>query len=1235
MADAVELIFRIRSENRAALDQLRSSVSGINQTLTEHLNLTRALVIRQTEQIRQNNELINSINKVVSSRKQEHEATATSITKAILYSEAIRATIGFVKELTIESAKYAARTEQLNVIMDQLARVNGLSRDAVRQQADAIKALGITTQESRSVVNQMIFAQLDLSKATDLARLSQNAAKIAGLSSSEALAGIINGIVEQRVQILRTYGIQVQFEQALIRGAAALHKTREELTDTERANIAFNEVLSKAPRIAGAYEVSLSTASGQMQSMRRYIDEAKNSLGEGFIPVLQRVVQLLTGATRDINENAEAYQNLAKHITSVGLAITAAKLVPGGPLVKGIAALAVGLGAEAFFNVDQIKQQQEFVTEAISKIQDRRVELQRDFQKGRIKDQGEYLKEDERLKDLQVQIEENFTEAIARIYKKRQEDAKKQVHKIDPISGEATGVFGDSQIPAKLDLGFGRSVTREGIQAVINRPTPEPGSIDKAGLQFPPNISAQFDAILGPFTSKAKEALKTAQSAMDKAKEELLSGAEKVEQQRKDSLARLAEDFKPFLSVINDTLSKVDQIKDPKERQRTLEQLNQARATYGGIVGRINRQFDYASDKAQRDEQVANLQRFKKESDAGAEIDISATRLQATESQRIARANRPFTPIGQEENVIKSDYQARINAAQQELFYAKQRAASDYDALQREAELKKDSKLLADAESAKRIADRKAEGQFIEESTKAETDRQIAVLELRRRQRQEVELEYKLARDVAALEGKLGSERGKDAVLRASRLAQAQLGPGNEQYGINLELAGRVQAAQIDYNITRQNIEQQREAAYEELAATGDKADFERKIADLRKNSVQNAYDLEKAILDARLDKELQIAEIRKQQDQELQSILGKLYEDLKSSGGFQKFVKDYVDSIKKQLFVNLGAEVFRGTLQSAGGIIPGQQKIDPVTGKPTGELTQLGRILHGTPLGIDPVKLAQAQQINALDRNTKALQDLSGVINGTNTGIATSRGGGISIPGLPSSGGILGTLSSLGGILTGNRGGGGGLVINDKWGGQNFLSSGSGGASVLGSSGAFGGFFASKFSSEGGTHQVFSPGQTGLAAALSLPQIIGGIRAGGTAGVLSATSGALGIAASIPGPQQPFVAGGAALLGLLSGLFGKDKFKEWQDRMDARLAQKVSMPDSINLTQDLAGNAVDYDFRGRMRSFQSGTNINVSVSTMDARSFMDNAHNIAEATRSAINLGHPLRSDIKDMVGS
>lgn len=269
------------------------------------------------------------------------DSMAASALKFTAAASAIAGVGVAIKSATVDAALLAARTNTLTVVTQQLASANNLYSAGVLTQARAIKQQGIFTGDALAVVNKMIFAQLDLAKSTNLARVAQDAAVIAGINSSEALEGIIHGIVTRQPEVLRTYGIIVNFEQEYSKAARKLGR---DLTDTEKTQIAMNRVLTEGGKITGAYEAAMGTAGKQVTSLKRYVDEASNAIGSRFENELSATVRLLADGAKFAENHADAFALLAKSTVALTAATTgyiAAKTVANS-LESGAGVAAVG-----------------------------------------------------------------------------------------------------------------------------------------------------------------------------------------------------------------------------------------------------------------------------------------------------------------------------------------------------------------------------------------------------------------------------------------------------------------------------------------------------------------------------------------------------------------------------------------------------------------------------------------------------------------------------------------------------------------------------------------------------------------------------------------------------------------------------------------------------------------------------------------------------------------------------
>ena len=120
--------------------------------------------------------------------------------------------------LLVATGLQASRIEELEVLLEvtrnnaiylaeaegDLAKAATFTSEAVQAQADGIRELHLSGEVANRVVSDLIRYNLDWTKATELARLAQDAATFAMQDSSEAVLGLINGITTLQPRILRT-----------------------------------------------------------------------------------------------------------------------------------------------------------------------------------------------------------------------------------------------------------------------------------------------------------------------------------------------------------------------------------------------------------------------------------------------------------------------------------------------------------------------------------------------------------------------------------------------------------------------------------------------------------------------------------------------------------------------------------------------------------------------------------------------------------------------------------------------------------------------------------------------------------------------------------------------------------------------------------------------------------------------------------------------------------------------
>jgi len=212
--------------------------------------------------------------------------------------------------LVKESALLGARWETLGVVLEQLGKTAGYSKEQVLGAAYAIQDAGIEMNISRQMTARLIQAQVDLAKAHRLARIAQDAAVIGNINSTESFERLIHGLVTAQPRVLRMIGLQVDFEKAYKKTAETLNKNVEDLDALEKQQARTNEVFEKGEKIQGAYEAAMSTAGKQILSFKRYIVDTKTIIGEYFLPIVKDIVSDAKSMVFQFREWAIANQEI-------------------------------------------------------------------------------------------------------------------------------------------------------------------------------------------------------------------------------------------------------------------------------------------------------------------------------------------------------------------------------------------------------------------------------------------------------------------------------------------------------------------------------------------------------------------------------------------------------------------------------------------------------------------------------------------------------------------------------------------------------------------------------------------------------------------------------------------------------------------------------------------------------------------------------------------------------------
>lgn len=417
------------------------------KSATEALRYDASLIKMTVDQRAEAEALI----KIADEQERANKKTATwiDLVKGAAVAMGAYKLFDYAKDAALLSARY----ETLGTVMGVVGNNAGYSSAQMEGYAKELQHSGIAMLESRELVTKLAQAHMDLGNASKLARVAQDAAVIGGINSTEAMERLTYGIQSAQTDVLRSIGINVNFEQSYAKLAAQLKKNVNDLSEVEKTQARTNAVMEAGSDIAGSYEKAMGTAGKQITSMKRYMDDFKLTVGEVFNEATTVAVMAFTDGFKDLNGEARdlAEKNQLKEwgesVTNVmafaGDAVISAtipfRLV--GNAIAVVAAQTYALMHGDFEAMEAIKQAGEEQDAAILKsasmfrdaLQERRAAIAEDKKK-LLKNDEDYLKATADLMkqhvgdsiETQQRLMRELTEKFYPEFKKQNEAEAKQ-----------------------------------------------------------------------------------------------------------------------------------------------------------------------------------------------------------------------------------------------------------------------------------------------------------------------------------------------------------------------------------------------------------------------------------------------------------------------------------------------------------------------------------------------------------------------------------------------------------------------------------------------------------------------------------------------------------------------------------------------------------------------------------------------------------------------------------------
>jgi len=204
-----------------------------------------------------------------------------------------------------ESAKIAMRNQELAVVLNVVGKNLGYTKEQMDAGVEVLKKTGITTSAATDSLIKMAQAEIEWTKAAQLARIAQDAAVIGETNSSEAFQRMIWGIKSGQIEILKTLGLNVNFEASYRKMADSLHTTTGALNEQQKIQARVNAVVEEGRKIAGTYEAAMGTAGKQQRTIARYVEETQANLGKLLLPWEEFKVSVETASWKNFQRISE------------------------------------------------------------------------------------------------------------------------------------------------------------------------------------------------------------------------------------------------------------------------------------------------------------------------------------------------------------------------------------------------------------------------------------------------------------------------------------------------------------------------------------------------------------------------------------------------------------------------------------------------------------------------------------------------------------------------------------------------------------------------------------------------------------------------------------------------------------------------------------------------------------------------------------------------------------------
>jgi len=220
----------------------------------------------------------------------------------------------------------AARVDELDYALNAVGKSTKMGYKALQDEALEIKGVGIEMEIAQQSVLKFAQNNLELGKASDIARIAQDLAIIGGKNSTDTYNMLTHAVITGRSEVLKSVGIQKSAGQMYEEYAKKIGIASSAMTFQQKQAAVLEGVIKEGARVFGTYEEAMKAPGKLLRSFARLHNELQVSVGgvllKAFGPLIFSLYQMEKALAKAF-DSSETIKNILEAFRRVMVKLTA------------------------------------------------------------------------------------------------------------------------------------------------------------------------------------------------------------------------------------------------------------------------------------------------------------------------------------------------------------------------------------------------------------------------------------------------------------------------------------------------------------------------------------------------------------------------------------------------------------------------------------------------------------------------------------------------------------------------------------------------------------------------------------------------------------------------------------------------------------------------------------------------------------------------------------------------